>query len=91
MKPVFNRAPLTPNTLSPLPMGAIRPEDWLLDQLRTQAEGLTGKLDEVWPDVGEGCGWLGGKGDNWERAPYYLDGLVALAWTLDDEASRPRP
>ena len=90
MKPLFNKAPLTPNALSPLPLGAIRPEDWLLDQLRTQAEGLTGHLDEVWPDVGENCGWLGGDGDGWERAPYYLDGLVALAWTLDDEALKAK-
>ena len=90
MKPLFNKAPLTPNALSPLPLGAIRPEDWLLDQLRTQAEGLTGHLDEVWPDVGENCGWLGGDGDGWERAPYYLDGLVALAWTLDDDALKAK-
>jgi len=90
MKPVFNRAPLVPNTLSPLPLGAIRPEDWLLDQLKTQAEGLTGKLDEVWADVGPDCAWLGGEGDGWERAPYYLDGLVSLAWALDDEALKAK-
>ena len=90
MKPLFNRAPLTPNTLSPLPLGAIRPEDWLLDQLKTQAEGLTGKLDEVWADVGPECAWLGGEGDGWERAPYYLDGLVSLAWALDDEALKAK-
>ena len=90
MKPLFNKAPLTPNALAPLPLGSIRPEDWLLDQLRTQAEGLTGHLDEVWPDVGENCGWLGGDGESWERAPYYLDGLVALAWTLDDEALKAK-
>lgn len=84
MKPIFNKAPLTPNTLSPLPLGSIHPEDWLLDQLKTQAEGLTGKLDEIWEDVGEHCAWLGGDGDGWERAPYYLDGLVSLAWGLDD-------
>ena len=85
MKPIFNRAPLTPNTLSPLPLGSIRPEDWLYDQLRTQADGFTGPLYDQWPDVGEDCAWLGGDGDSWERAPYYLDGLVSLAWALDDE------
>ena len=85
MKPIFNRAPLTPNTLSPLPLGSIRPEDWLYDQLRTQADGFTGPLHDQWPDVGDNCAWLGGDGDGWERAPYYLDGLVSLAWALDDE------
>ena len=41
MKPIFNRAPLTPNTLSPLPLGSIRPEDWLLEQIQAQAQGIT--------------------------------------------------
>ncbi|MEE1199239.1 MAG: glycoside hydrolase family 127 protein [Christensenellales bacterium] len=86
MKPLFNRAPLTPNTLAPLPLGSIRPEGWLKDQLRTQAEGITARLHEIWPDVGAECAWLGGDGDGWERAPYYLDGLIPLAWTLDDDA-----
>ena len=86
MKPTFNRAPLVPNTLAHLPLGAIKPEGWLLDQLRTQAEGLSARLHEIWEDVGENCGWRGGDGDGWERAPYYLDGLVPLAWELDDEA-----
>ena len=91
MKPIFNRTPLTPNTLSPLPLGSIRPEDWLYDQLKVQAEGFTGPLFDQWPqDVGEDSAWLGGDGDGWERAPYYLDGLVALAWTLDDEALKAR-
>lgn len=85
MRPLFNRAPLTHNELAELPLGSIRPEGWLLDQLRTQAEGLSGYLFEVWPDVGEACAWLGGEGDGWERAPYYLDGLIPLAWELDDE------
>ena len=90
MKPIFNRAPLTPNTLSPLPLGSIRPEDWLLDQLETQRDGLTARLDEIWADVGADSGWLGGAGDRGEHAPYYLEGLVALAWTLDDEALKEK-
>ncbi len=67
-----------------LPLGAIRPGGWARDQLELQARNITGRLEQVWPDVGADSGWLGGTGEDWERGPYYLDGLVALAWTLDD-------
>ena len=68
-KPIFNRAPLPANERAPLPLTAIRPEGWLRKQLELAAQGLTGKLYEFWPDVSENCGWLGGSGDGWERAP----------------------
>lgn len=84
-KVFFNRAPLPQNDYAPLPLTAIKPEGWLLRQLRTQAEGLSGHLYEFWKDVGDDCAWLGGDGDPWERAPYYLDGLVPLAYLLGDE------
>lgn len=84
-KAIFNRSPLPANRLAPLPLGAIKPEGWLKEQLRTQADGISGRLFELWPDVGENCGWLGGDGDGWERAPYYLDGLIPLAYQLEDE------
>ena len=67
-----------------LPLGGIQPRSWLKSQLQIQANGLSGHLDETWPDVGPASGWLGGAGESWERGPYFLDGLIPLAYLLDD-------
>lgn len=67
-----------------LPLGVIKPRGWLRRQLEIQASGLSGHLDEFWPDVKE-SGWIGGAAEGWERAPYWLDGLVPLAFLLEDE------
>lgn len=67
-----------------LPAGSIEPQGWLRRLLEVQAQGLTGHLHDIWPDVGTDSGWLGGKGESWERGPYYLDGLLPLAWQLND-------
>jgi hypothetical protein len=74
---------------TPLPLGAIRPTGWLLRQLRIQLNGLTGHLDEFWPDVGQSQ-WFGGSAEGWERAPYWLDGAIPLAWSLDDGPLKAR-
>lgn len=79
-----NPDPLILNAYIRLPLGAIRPEGWLKSQLEAQAGGLTGHIDEFWPDL-VNSGWKGGTGESWERGPYFLDGLVPLAYQLNDE------
>lgn len=83
--PVFNRAPLAGTEYAALPIGAVAPEGWLLDQLQRMRDGLTGHLDEVYANcVGDRNAWLGGDGDTWERGPYWVDGLLPLAYILKD-------
>lgn len=85
-----SKKPVSGNTLfnqkyAELPIGAIKPKGWLLHQLQIMRNGTTGHLDEVYPKLKNDNGWLGGKGDNWEETPYWLDGAVPLAWLLDDK------
>jgi hypothetical protein len=81
--------PLNPVAFTPLSLGAVRPLGWLQRQLRIQADGLSGHLDEVWPEVKDSR-WFGGSAEGWERAPYWLDGFIALAYVLDDAALKAR-
>ena len=83
-----NRAPLAPNPLIKLPLGAVRPEGWLRRQLALEAGGFSGKLEEIsqfckYP----GNGWTSptGQGPNgWEEVPYWLRGYVDLGYLLGD-------
>ena len=84
---VINRAPLRQNPYMELPLGAIKPQGWLREMLIRQKNGATGNLDKLYPLVmSKRNGWLGGDGDQWERGPYWLDGLLPLAYILDDKA-----
>jgi len=79
-----NRAPLAPNSFQTLRLTTVKPRGWLLNELKLQANGLSGHLDEFWPDLGPNSGWLGGTGESWERGPYFLDGLVPLAFLTEN-------
>lgn len=88
---ITNQAPLIAQPYTALPLGAIKPQGMLLKMLELQRDGLTGHLDSIYSIVcGSNNGWLGGTGDGWERGPYWLDGLVPLAYILDDETLKAK-
>ena len=62
----------------------IKPEGWLRRQLQIQAEGLSGNLHKIWPDIRDSA-WIGGNCEGWERVPYWLDGFIPLAYLLENE------
>ena len=66
-----------------------KPSGWLKAQLQTQADGLSGNLDKVWPDVRDSR-WIGGDREGWERVPYWLDGFIPLAWLLENDDMKAR-
>ena len=80
----------SPFPLTPAPLGSVSPRGWLRREFTVQKNGLTGHIDEIWEDLGKQSGWLGGAGENWERGPYYLDGLIPLAYALDDDALKAK-
>lgn len=81
-----NRYPLITNPYMELPIGTIKPAGWLNEQLKRMAGGMTGNLDQVYEKVmGQRNGWLGGDGDVWERGPYWIDGLLPLAYIMNDQ------
>jgi len=84
--PIIAVAESNKNLYKELPLGTIRPEGWLREMLLRQKSGSTAKMDELYPLVmGKRNGWLGGDGDQWERGPYWVDGLLPLAYILKDK------
>lgn len=78
-------ASICPLAYSELPLGNVKAEGWLKETLVRQRDGMTSQMQELYPQVmGDRNGWLGGDGDQWERGPYWIDGLLPLAYILDD-------
>lgn len=83
---VDKQSRLQPTAYQELPLGAVKAEGWLKEMLLRQRNGMTSRMDVLYPQVmGDRNGWLGGDGDQWERGPYWIDGLLPLAYILDDQ------
>ncbi len=83
------RPPLLLNPLVKLPVGSIRPEGWLREQLTLMADGFTGHLPELsqWCQF-EGSAWISPTGEGkfgWEELPYWLKGFTDLGYVLGDQ------
>lgn len=84
---IQNRAPLLPESFIKLPVGDVKPEGWILNQLVLQRDGLNGHLGEIsaWLDKKNNA-WLGtGTDYGWEEVPYWLKGYGNMAYILNDE------
>jgi len=82
-----NRTPLLPQNFIKLPVGAVKPQGWILKLLELQKEGLNGQLGEIsaWLDK-ENNAWLGtGTDYGWEEVPYWLKGYGNMAYILNDK------
>lgn len=85
---VSNREPLKPSVFVKLPVGAVKPEGWLLTYLQRQRDGMTGHLNEIsaWLQK-EDNAWLSEDGQGkwgWEEAPYWLKGYANIGYILED-------
>ena len=85
--------------LEPLPLGSIVARGWLREQLSRSRDGMGGHLDELEPQMIATPyttreiykGW-GKSTPGWgaEISGNYWDGLVQLAWTLDDASLKAK-
>lgn len=73
------------NRMEILEIDSYQPIGWLKDQMELQLNGITLPLDEIWGSINRFSDWIGGTNISWERPPYWLDGLVPLAYLTKSE------
>ena len=78
---------LQPLKWLPLNITAVRPEGWLLRELRIQSDGLQGHMPLFYADINAST-WIGGNskrsGDWVEEFPYVIAGTTPMAILLRD-------
>ena len=80
-----NRAPLQLVPFQRLPPSAVKPDGWILDRLKTQVNGLNGKLSDISDYlVYTNCGWVDPTKTGWEELPYWLRGFADLGFVTGD-------
>ena len=84
-----NRPPLRRSAFVRLPIGSITPGGWLRGELRLEADGMTGHLEEISPWCNfNTSAWTdpAGQGKHgWEELPYWLKGYGDLGYVLKDD------
>lgn len=78
---------MVPFVYAEIPLGNITPNGWLRAEMETEANGLAGHLYDFYSFVHDAT-WLGGSAEysNLNEAfPYWLNGIVPLAYTLNDQ------
>lgn len=87
------RAEDVPMAFQPLMPGSVKPTGWLRDWAIAAGKGITGQLDERAETYAKGwsgqdfkAGGVKEKGTGWplEQCAYWLDGLVRMAYILND-------
>ena len=85
---------LAPLAFERLPIGAITPQGWFRHQLILQLFGLSGHLQRFWPDIANSTWiypenhWQETYSDRGGNLPYWLNGVIPLAFQLRKEADR---